>query len=103
MHPNNDVLLAGYHRFHGEAGEPHGSFEVYWHGGGSDTDAGWYWQACFPGCLPDGEPAGPFQTAQAAIDDADDGFDPVAGEEAHHHAPWFTLDVTEDEGDDNRT
>jgi hypothetical protein len=24
---------------------------------------GWYWQACFPGCLPDGEPEGPYATA----------------------------------------
>jgi hypothetical protein len=21
---------------------------------------GWYWQACFPGCLPDGDPMGPY-------------------------------------------
>jgi hypothetical protein len=29
-----------------------------------DTDPtlweGWYWQACFPGCLPDGDPMGPY-------------------------------------------
>jgi hypothetical protein len=33
-------------------------------------EAGWYWWACFPGCLPDGEPSGPFDTMQEAIDDA---------------------------------
>jgi hypothetical protein len=32
--------------------------------------AGWYWWACFPGCLPDGEPAGPFETEEAAIEAA---------------------------------
>lgn len=32
--------------------------------------AGWYWQACFPGCLPDSEPMGPFETECAAIEDA---------------------------------
>jgi len=29
--------------------------------------AGWYWQACFPGCLPDGEPQGPYATEAEAI------------------------------------
>src|SRR5262245_16664866 len=33
-------------------------------------EPGWYWQACFPGCLPDSEPNGPFATEQEAIDDA---------------------------------
>ena len=33
-------------------------------------DAGWYWQACFPGCLPDGDPVGPFATEDEALDDA---------------------------------
>lgn len=31
---------------------------------------GWYWWACFPGCLPDSEPNGPFDTREAAIADA---------------------------------
>jgi hypothetical protein len=31
---------------------------------------GWYWQARFPGCLPDGEPEGPFATEAEAIADA---------------------------------
>ena len=33
---------------------------------------GWYWWACFPGCLPDGEPNGPFDTEAEAIADAQD-------------------------------
>jgi len=32
--------------------------------------AGWYWQSCFPGCLPDGDPIGPFETESAAIESA---------------------------------
>lgn len=32
-------------------------------------EMGWYWQACFPGCLPDGEPTGPFDTEAEAIAD----------------------------------
>jgi len=34
---------------------------------------GWYWQACFPGCLPDGDPVGPFATEAEALADARDG------------------------------
>jgi hypothetical protein len=32
--------------------------------------AGWYWQACFPGCLPDSDPMGPFPTEEEAMADA---------------------------------
>lgn len=31
---------------------------------------GWYWWSCFPGCLPDGDPIGPFNTEALAIADA---------------------------------
>jgi hypothetical protein len=31
---------------------------------------GWYWWACFPGCLPDSEATGPFETEAEAIADA---------------------------------
>lgn len=31
---------------------------------------GWYWQACFPSCLPDGDLMGPFKTESEAIGDA---------------------------------
>ena len=34
------------------------------------TEAGWYWWSCFPGCLPDSDPYGPFATEQEAIADA---------------------------------
>jgi len=36
------------------------------------ADAGWYWWACFPGCLPDGDPIGPFHTEADALADAQD-------------------------------
>jgi len=71
---------AGYHKF-GSGDSSFGSFEVFWHDGSSDTDpdaadqpaeAGWYWWACFPGCLPDGEPIGPFETSYEAWKDAQD-------------------------------
>ena len=35
-----------------------------------DCARGWYWQACFPGCLPDSEPIGPFATQAEALADA---------------------------------
>ncbi len=31
---------------------------------------GFYWRPCFPGCLPDGDPIGPFPTWRDALDDA---------------------------------
>ncbi len=40
---------------------------------GEALDEGWYWQACFPGCLPDGLPVGPFRTEREALKDAQDG------------------------------
>lgn len=36
---------------------------------------GWYWWACFPGCLPDSDPIGPFATEAEALADAQDGMD----------------------------
>ena len=34
-------------------------------------EEGWYWWACQPGCLPDGEPQGPFDCFEDAQRDAD--------------------------------
>lgn len=31
---------------------------------------GYYWWSCFPGCMPDGEATGPFDTQEAALADA---------------------------------
>ena len=30
---------------------------------------GWYYWFCFPGCLPDGEPIGPYETEELAVAD----------------------------------
>ena len=44
---------------------------------GDPLEAGWYWWACFPGCLPDSPPHGPFDSEAAALTDArDDAGDP---------------------------
>lgn len=36
---------------------------------GDFPEPGWYWQACFPGCLPDGDPSGPFEIEAEALAD----------------------------------
>lgn len=70
---------AGYHQFHAEeTQEPYGSFEVFFHDNqnpgylSTGQDGGWYWWSCFPGCMPDGEPNGPFAYSQQAHEDADE-------------------------------
>ena len=49
---------------------------------------GWYWQACFPGCLPDGEPSGPFDSEREAIEDCqgevEADYCPLCGEDRTH-------------------
>lgn len=40
--------------------------------GEDQLDDGWYWWSCFPGCLPDDEPHGPFDTEEDALADAQD-------------------------------
>lgn len=85
----------GYHQFHAEeTQEPYGSLEVFHatlfecNGCGFQTFAkegvccederwnkvseGWFWWACFPGCMPDGDFAGPFATSRQALEDADE-------------------------------
>jgi|SRR5215469_2126924 len=36
----------------------------------SGTTGGWFWRACFPGCLPDGPAIGPFDSYKEALQDA---------------------------------
>jgi len=82
-----------YHSFIDDSGQEYGSFEVFevnqsnvldfaidqfgkTYYGSVDTDlkpseiTGYYWQSCFPGCLPDSDPVGPFTTESDAIADA---------------------------------
>ena len=64
-----------YYRFKNEDDEEHGSFEVFYNDGADglridEYPAGYYWWACFPGCLPDGDPVGPFETEEEAVADA---------------------------------
>jgi hypothetical protein len=67
----NDSLYLGYFRFENENGEPYGSFEVFYIDSSSrDYATGYYWHACQPGCIPDGEALGPFESAEEAYKDA---------------------------------
>ena len=68
-----------YHSFIDDEGVEYGSFEAFYHCYSDDAmtndegeayDDGYYWWACFPGCMPDGDPAGPFDTEREAIEDA---------------------------------
>lgn len=33
----------------------------------AEEEPGWYFWFCFPGCLPDSDPIGPYRTKRAAI------------------------------------
>ena len=66
-----------YGRFIDLDGQEYGSFETFevttpyaTDEGDEPLPVGWYWHACFPGCLPDGEPNGPFATEAEAAQDA---------------------------------
>lgn len=74
-----------YHSFiNHETGSEYGSFETFeihkdehvetvvhdTYGEANHLEPGWYWWACFPGCLPDGSPMGPFKTEAEARADA---------------------------------
>jgi hypothetical protein len=43
--------------------------------GQSELEPGWYYWHCFPGCLPDSEPNGPYETEQEAIEAAQEDSD----------------------------
>jgi hypothetical protein len=65
----------GYHSFHAEyTQEEYGSFCVFWDNDtcGVANGPGWYWWACFPGCIPDGDAIGPFASSRAAHRNADE-------------------------------
>lgn len=54
--PNAETFFAHEGEWENEEGEP--------------NDAGWYYWYCFPGCLPDSDPWGPFETEEEAIEHA---------------------------------
>ncbi len=59
-----------YHKFKDPEGSEFGSFEVFELGADESPNPGFYWWPCFPGCMPESDPHGPFPTEQDAIEDA---------------------------------
>jgi len=64
-----------YHQFIDHEGYEYGSFEVFYDIAsltltGKPVQEGFYWWPCFPGCIPDSDPMGPFDTEEEAIKDA---------------------------------
>ncbi len=49
-----------------------GSDSCWYDDDGEPLDKGWYDWFCFPGCLPDSEPMGPFRSEETALADARD-------------------------------
>lgn len=52
------------------------------HADGECMGSGWYWQSCLPGCLPDGDAVGPFESEAEALADAREGMDDDDGGES---------------------
>ena len=75
-----DLDYTGMHEFTNCDNEAFGSFEVFQGkdycdennelGDGEINPYSFYWWACFAGCLPDGDPIGPFTTSAEAYHDA---------------------------------
>lgn len=61
-----------YHKFIDPDGEQYGSFEVFKVEKTTDVfiEPGFYWWPCQPGCLPDGDPEGPFPSYLDAVHNA---------------------------------
>lgn len=64
-----------YYQFVDDDGCEYGSFEVFYDIAsltltGKAVGEGFYWWSCFPGCIPDSDPIGPFETEEDAVKDA---------------------------------
>lgn len=67
-----------FHKFIDPDGQEYGSFEVFKGqemkpDTGAKLEPGWYWWPCQPGCLPDGDPEGPFPSYLDAVHNARKG------------------------------
>lgn len=60
--------MNSFETFHHDAENPFGGFNVATDEG--IMPSGFYYWFCQPGCLPDGEPMGPYKTREAAINAA---------------------------------
>ena len=62
-----DFLPDGVEIFHRSAIE--NQIDGWVDSDGNTLGEGWYWWSCFPGCLPDSDQFGPFDTEREAFDD----------------------------------
>lgn len=51
----------------------------------ASLERGWYWWSCFPGCLPDSDPEGPYETEAEALASAQ------AGIEVEDEDQWWEI------------
>lgn len=63
---NDKWSLPDLEVFHADAGE------LEWEGMEGPSEAGWYYWTCLPGCTPDSDPYGPFDTEAEALKAARD-------------------------------
>lgn len=61
---------AGYEVFHSSTYGHDLERDEY---GDREFPDGYYWWSCQPGCLPDGDPVGPFDTWSDAVNDCREG------------------------------
>lgn len=50
------------------------------------SEPGFYWWPCFPGCMPDGDAKGPFESYAEALADARDGCEDDECPDTPHNA-----------------
>lgn len=60
---NDKWALPDVEIFYANAGE------LEWEGQEEPSEAGFYYWYCFPGCMPDSDPNGPFATVREALED----------------------------------
>lgn len=80
------------------------SVEVFYHDGerysdddcwsnedGEPLEAGWYYWSCLPGCMPDCDPYGPFETEEDAFSDAQENWGDDEKEDQASFMPMASL------------
>lgn len=53
-----------------------------------DKVEGWYYRVCFPGCLPDSDDTGPFDTEEEALNEAREDYGDTSFPSGPQERPW---------------
>lgn len=67
--PDCHVVMPASHEMEHDYGCPHNNAPVM------TNDPKWWWWTCSPGCLPESEAMGPYDTTLEALDAATDGLE----------------------------